>query len=226
MSDELTKPLIKVHTTKYREINIPERMNNELAELVGIHFGDGGIHVRKRKTYNVTCSFNVNEVELIEEYKRLMKNLFGLEPKSYLRSNCVEFYCCSKLLAYFLNQNFNAPLGRKENLMIPPIIKLNTEYLQYFLRGLFKTDGCLIKNNSHGKEYPIIKITNKSKEFIEEITSSLIDMGFKAKARSKCNKKYNGYDTILCGFNQLYKWKQEILKEDGAAGTFNAPTKR
>jgi len=211
--------VIKVHTTKYTEIDLPKYMSTELAELVGIHFGDGGIHIRKRKTYVVTYCFNKKEIQLREDLKTLFKKLFNIEIKQYLRNNVVESYCGSKMLAYFLNQNFGAPLGKKDSLKIPTIIKEEKEDLCAFLRGLYRTDGCLFIKKYGKYKYPVIKITTKCKEFAEELTQSLIDLGFRARINVKWGRNYFGYDVVLHGEKQLIKWNNEILKiKNGDAG--------
>lgn len=222
MENKLIKPIIKVHTTKYRKIDLPERMSLDLAEFVGMHFGDGGIHVRKRKSYTINYSFNIKEIQLITDFKSLFQRLFGINIKQYERNNALEFYCCSKMLAYFLNQNFDAPLGRKDYLKISIIIQNNDEYLKAFLLGLFKTDGCCFIKRVGKYEYPIIKITTKCKDFAEEIKESLNKWGFRAKINVKWGRNYYGYDIVLHGKEQLAKWNKEIIRiKDGAAGTFS-----
>lgn len=206
----LTKPKLVVKTTKHREIRIPPRLTLQLAELVGIHFGDGGIHVRKRKSYLVTYTFNAKENALIEDTRSFFKELFDIELKSVSQKNATQFYCSSKMLCYFFHENFGAPLGKKDHLSIPPIIKQDDKYVKAFLKGLFRTDGCLYFT----KGYPIIKITNKCKEFTQEIKYALLEMGFRANVYAKGNKKHEGYDVVLCGHNQLVKWRSEILNGD------------
>ena len=81
--NELIKPKIKVYTTPYKEIKLPLTMSVELAELIGIHFGDGGIHIRKRKSYMTTYCFNSKEHDLISDTRLWYKTLFEIELKKH-----------------------------------------------------------------------------------------------------------------------------------------------
>ena len=122
------------------------------------------------------------------------------------------------MLCLFLNENFGAPLGKKKNLKIPPIIKANKTYLKAFIRGLHRTDGCSFKRNCNGYEYHVIKITTSCKEFANEIRDSLRGFGFRANTYRKKNKKNEGYDVVLNGISQYNKWNSEIMKESGDTG--------
>ncbi len=220
MIKQLIIPKIQVTTTPYKVITLPTEMSTILAELIGIHFGDGGIHVRKRKSYAVTYCFNINEVDLLRDIQTWFKLLFNLEIKCHERKNknAFELYCNSKMLCFFLNENFAIPFGKKKNLKIPSIIKSDETYLRAFIRGLYRTDGSLSRSKSSGYKYPTIKITTNCKEFANEIRDSLRDHGFRANTYPKRNKKNEGYDVVLNGFSQYNKWNSEIMKESGAAG--------
>ena len=218
MKKQLIIPKIQVTTTPYKVINLPTEMSIILAELIGIHFGDGGIHVRKRKSYTVTYCFNSDEVDLLKDVQSWFKQLFDVEIKYITRKHAFELYCCSKMLCLFLNENFGAPLGKKKHLKIPPIIKSDEVYLKAFIRGLHRTDGCSFKRNCNGYEYPVIKITTNCKEFANEIRDSLIVLGFRAYTNERTKSKYEGYDVVLNGVSQYNKWNSDILNKSGDTG--------
>lgn len=207
---KLIKPELKIKTVAHKKIKMPPTLTPKIAELVGIHFGDGGIHIRKRKSYVTTYTFNLKEKKLIEDTKLWFQQLFGIKLKSFIKGNSIQFYSCSKMLCYFLNENFEVPLGRKDYLKIPSIIKKKEIYLKAFIKGLHRTDGCQFIKKDKGYEYPIIKITTKCKDFAEEIKDSLIQFGFRATINKKQGENYVGYDINLHGKNQYNKWCSEI----------------
>ena len=214
---KLIKPTIVGKTTPLKKINLPSRMSNKLAELVGIHFGDGSIYMENKKTnrkyYRIVYCFNIKEKELQEEVKKMFNDHFNIQlgEYTYINKSAVALACSSKELCYFLNENFNIPFGKKNHLCLPKIIKNNKIYLRYFIRGLFKTDGCCFIKKDKGYEYPIIKITTKCKEFSKDIQKSLIGFGFRARINKKHWGNHSGYDVVLHGEKQHRKWFSEIM---------------
>jgi hypothetical protein len=208
---KLIKPEIKITTTACTQIKIPRVLTPQIAELIGIHFGDGCIHVKKRKSYTVTYTINVKENKLIEDITLWFQQLFNIELKSFVKDNGLHLYTCSKMLCYFLHENFGAPLGKKDFLSIPQIIKEKDIYLKAFLRGLHRTDGCVFIKRDKKYRYPIVKITTKCYNFSIQIQEALILFGFRATINKKVDQRSCiGYDVILHGTKQYQKWISEI----------------
>ncbi|MBT4805448.1 hypothetical protein HON71_04715 [Candidatus Woesearchaeota archaeon] len=208
---KLIKPKIKITTKAYTQIKTPKILTPQIAELIGIHFGDGCIHVRKRKSYIVTYTFNVKDNKLIEDTKSWFRELFGIELKSFVKNNGLHLYTCSKMLCYFLHENFGAPLGKKDFLSIPPIIKEKDIYLKAFLRGLHRTDGCVFIKKDKKYRYPIVKITTKCYDFSIQLQKALILFDFRATINKKVDQRgCVGYDVTLHGTKQYQKWISEI----------------
>ncbi len=221
---KLIIPNIKTTFTKLKPVKLPKYITPELAELIGIHLGDGNIYVRK-SSYAISYCFNLKEKELIERTKYLFNRLFEKNLKLVqVRKGAVLLQCHSKLLCYFLNHNFSIPLGRKDNLIIPNLIKPNKKHIRSFLKGLHWTDGCtFIKTDKIKYTYPIIKITTKCKPFSLEIQQELIKLGFRATHCEKKGINFHGYDIILHGKEQYNKWITEVsdkklIKTSGDTG--------
>lgn len=210
MKYALKKPQIEIKTTHYKEIKIPSILTPQLAELVGIHFGDGGIHIKKQKSYIATYTFNLKEEKLIKDTRLWFKEIFDLELGSCIQRNAIKLYNNSKMLCYFLHENFGAPLGRKDNLRIPTIVKKEKIFLIAFLRGLFRTDGCAFIKNDKIYRYPIVKISTKCKEFAEDIKEVLLYLEFRPTINRKYWNNCVGYDIVLHGAKQYKKWVKEI----------------
>ena len=113
---KLIKPKIVRITKHHKKINLPSEMSNELAELLGIHFGDGSIYIGEKKDYRVLYCFNILEKDIIQETKETFKKLFGIELKEKPSGskNAIELCCYSKMLCYFLHTSFGTPFGKKK----------------------------------------------------------------------------------------------------------------
>ena len=207
---KLIKPNLKIKTTRFKPVNFPPYMSTELAEFIGIHFGDGSIFVKKG-THTISYCFNMKETELIEHTKYIFKNLFKRDLKVIqIRKCAITMTCISKPLSYFLKINFLLPFGKKNHLTIPDNIKSSSEYMKSFLKGLHWTDGCTFIKTDKKYSYPIVKITTKIEPFAKEIQQELIDLGFRATVGMKKGFNYVGYDVVLHGKEQYEKWLSEI----------------
>lgn len=177
-----------------KELKFPNKMSNELAELVGIHFGDG--HMSKYNyTYRLHYTCNIKEEKYSKYIIVLFKKLFNAPFSVYKRDEkgCIEFDTYSKSLCEFFNKQLDVPYSPKKELSIPNYIRLNKEYLRYFLRGLFDTDGCFTIQRDGKYNYDLIKICTSIKEFAEEIKLALISLGIDCYI---CKKK-TGFDITI-----------------------------
>ena len=208
---KLIKPVLVQKTTRFKHVNLPDNLTNDFAELIGIHFGDGNIHV-KESSYRLSYCFNINEKDLIKNTKSLFAKLFEIELKEVqVRNGAILLACHSKPLCYFLKDNFNIPFGKKNNLRIPVNIRSNKEFIKNFLKGLHWTDGSnFIKTDKIKYSYPIVKITTKCKNFAYDIQKELLELGFRATLSEKKGANYHGYDVVLHGKKQYKKWVDEI----------------
>ena len=214
--DKLIKPIIKVHTTKYREINLPDSMNLDLAEFVGILVGDGGMYKHARGAATVEVSSGKDDLEYMENHvKILIKKLFDKEVKvkDRNRRNEIKIVICSAAIANFLHETFNLPFGAKGNIQIPSIIeRSDKKFLCAFIRGLFDTDFCFrtVKNN-----YPIIQADFKSSALVEQLKRLLLHLGITCYAKTNIKRSFNNSNWVtnriqVSGVKNLEKWMYYI----------------
>ena len=126
-----------------------EKITLELAELIGIHLGDGCISVTKRYS-EYALSGDLNEER--EYYDNIIVPLFNkiiaipilnksIQAKAYPSIGTYGFFIFNKkLVKFFLDLGIKS--GSKKNISIPKKF-LNKNLINHLLRGLFNTDGSL-----------------------------------------------------------------------------------
>jgi len=193
-------------------VKIPEEMSSELAEGLGAHIGDGSMGIYN-KTHLISFSgHQVDDKEYVEWVQENFKQLFGLDPNLRTWSGTYGFQVSSKKIVEFM-RNIGIPLGPKNNIKIPEIIKKsNQEIIASCIRGIFDTDGTLYFEPKYGKKpyYPRIQLKNKSKELAEDVHEMLQDM--KIRSTTYSNKEKDGiYHFVeVRGEENLFKWMKKI----------------
>lgn len=169
-----------------RDLKLPIKITTELAYFCGVLAGDGNINVRYNKDYAIKCVGNPkDEIEFYQEIiEPLIYRLFHIKIKSKFcdKRTTYGFVIWSKTIVRFLNEIIGLPIGIKYNkLKIPNLFKQNKEFIISFLQGVADTDGSFSLKKNHGKipYYPVINISSKSKNFIEEISEELKKLDIK-----------------------------------------------
>jgi len=122
-------------------------MSAELAEMVGIHFGDGNMQKRHHHGCRLLYACNILEKQYVTHIISTFNRLFNVSLKIYERPNksCFELYIFSKSLCQFFNQKLEVHYSPKKNLKIPKLISNSKDYLISFLVHLFvKRNGTII----------------------------------------------------------------------------------
>ncbi|MBI2044710.1 hypothetical protein HYT23_01490 [Candidatus Pacearchaeota archaeon] len=198
----------KVRFSKYdlsKEIKLPLKLTPDLAEEIGMQFGDGFLSSR-RYDYRLKGNPN-NEKEYYLDYiKPLFKKLYNcdLKIKDFKTSFGFELY--SQAVWEFKTKALGIKPGVKYNLFIPNKLKVNNMgILSAFIRGLFDTDGSISFKSKYGYEkyYPTIEISLTSKKVIKDVAEILSMMGFKPWVGF--NKKYGRISLYGIGAFKRYK---------------------
>jgi hypothetical protein len=166
--------------------NKPEK-SDKLAEFFGIMIGDGSMN-----KYQLFVTLHYRDDFKFGIYvTKLMKKLFGVNPR-VRRSQNVHTYSISRVeLVKYLN-NLGLKIGNKikQNLDIPSWILKDENFSKACLRGIFDTDGCLVRHTykSHGKVYTYkkIDITSKSEKLLSTIQIILNQLKIKNRMGRNC----------------------------------------
>jgi hypothetical protein len=203
---------------KEKRLKFPKRLTPELAEEIGMNIGDGFLS-DKKKEYRLKG--NKNEKGYYDYFvKPLYKKLFNLDLniKEYETTYGFELY--SKAFWLFKNEILGIPAGRKNNINLPEIIKVNDKrILVSFIRGLFDTDGSISFTQSYGdyvNYYPTISLTLKSKNLMFGVYDILAMLGLKPRiypATFDCWRiDLNGYNR-LAKYSNLIGWSNPVKRD-------------
>lgn len=115
----------------------------QLAELVGIIFGDGGIN----NVWQVVVTLSALKDKPYAEFTAsLFANLFGIEvvTRKQSRDNTLRIVCSSMNVVDFLVSK-GAVRGHKirQQIAVPTWVNDDGNFQRAFVRGLVDTDGCL-----------------------------------------------------------------------------------
>lgn len=172
-------------------------MDEDLAEYLGIHFGDGNLSIPTNYDYRICICLNLKEKTYADHVQKLFRQLFNKEMRYSEDKKRHAIY----LKAYHKKtwehiHSLGAPIGRKDQLHIPETLQ-EKEHLAAFLRGLFDTDGCTTIQRDKGYTYHHIKISMKSRAFAEEVKEALSSLSITAYICKKSNKKDTGFDVTI-----------------------------
>jgi hypothetical protein len=195
-------------TDKNKKIKLPTKITPELAEEIGMHYGDGFLS-SKRFTYRLKGNMK-DEVQYYQDYiKPLFKKLYNTEVnlKRYQTTYGFELY--SQAICEFKIKTMGIKPGNKQYIDFPECLKVNNlSILSSFLRGLFDTDGSIYFKTNYGyqKYYPSISLELFSKKIIAEVEKILTMMGFNPKTYFNGNKGR----IYLNGINSLKRYEKLI----------------
>ena len=175
--------------TNIKRYPLPEKLNEDLAYLMGLFVGDGTL------TYTNSIYLSTADEFIANEFERIAKQLFNYELR--YKNNNKDYYISSQQIRVLF-----AELGLdycKANTKRVPysILQAPRHIVIAFLQGLFDTDGFV------DKRYGNIEYATSSKNLSKEVHILLLNLGIIASLRKKetpCLPSYpigiSGADTI------------------------------
>ncbi len=205
-----------------KNFTFPQK-SNELAELVGIILGDGGITERQLRIY----LNKETEPEYVEYVAELMAFLFKESPKKYYFGGKGKKVCVLCLggvgLIEFL-EKIGLKTGNKvfSQVGVPKWILGNRKYSIVCLRGLVDTDGCIYSHKHTIKGFSCfnygLTLTNHSKPLLNFAHGVLLKEGFTSKIKEHSvylyrQKEVQKYFDIIGSHNQHHFREFEDILE-------------
>ena len=198
----------------------------ELAEICGIHAGDGYMRSRERNKGEVDISGHIEEKGYYDKNViPLFNKAFNLNIVGrYFSRGSYGFVSYKKEIRDAL-EIFGFPMGKKsKSVKVPDLIlsSKNTKIYGAFLRGLFDTDGNLFFRKSYAginkfnrtyNHYPVINLTTISQSLIEGLIQMLHFMEIPFYYYNRDSKKSNEnrrYSIIISGLDGLELWMRLV----------------
>lgn len=115
-----------------------------LGVLIGMLYGDGNLIRRSTalQTGKWRIEFCEGDIKLVQEYARLTRKLFNINPTIRNRGTWYEAYYCSRIVYEFMTHVGEHPNGKTTGkLRIPGVARNNSSTLRGFIAGLFSVEG-------------------------------------------------------------------------------------
>ncbi len=125
---------------KFKDVNIPEKINPEFARLLGYYLGDGGHEIDRITLFE-------QREDVANYYKDLIKNIFNTKADLRFRKDkkYYQIRVYSRVISQLFKSFFNEK-GKTLNGLIPEIIlKSSDKSLASFISGFFDAEGYVVK---------------------------------------------------------------------------------
>lgn len=159
------------------------KINEDLAELIGILLGDGSLHKNQ-----LSISFDARNKEYIQYVRILFKKIFGLDLKYKVLKNTNSaylYYYNKKLIDKLIELELKRGHKINNRVGIPTWIKENQEYTKRCIKGLIDTDGCIYTCKREKQTY--IKFTNFNFQLLKDFKELTKGLGYSFAKANKNN---------------------------------------
>ena len=168
--------------------------NEEIAELIGIIYGDGNLFIDKKNGYriNITGNKETDYNYLTSYVSKLFYRNFDIKPKiwiyKYRKAVALNIFS-KKLMEYLLSLGLKD--GPKKELEIPSIILSRKKYKARFLRGVLDTDFWFGFEKKRDYSYPKLCTMFCDFNFTRQLEKLFLDFGINCYLYNKKTKLDN-----------------------------------
>ncbi len=134
-----------------KNLILPEVIDEDLAEEIGLHVGDGSMNFYKIKDkikgiYQLRGHLKDDKEHYYKRIKSLYKDLYNINIslRDMPSTGVIGFQLWSDALIQFKHEVLGLSLGKKTNITIPKEIIENNELSKTFLRGFMIQMGACI----------------------------------------------------------------------------------
>lgn len=202
----IKKLLFHLAMTSQDLFDMKLELTSELAEIVGIMFGDGCLYLDRLNKYQTIVAFNLKERDYLYYVKKLFETyLTGYhfcitENKDELLLRNTSIFVGKRLIKAGLKAGNKV----KNRISVPKWIFNNKLFLMHFMRGLFDTDGCIYRKYG---SYMQIQFKLACKESINSVYCALKKLSFNpSKVQEVRSKQYFAWKIYLCRQDEIRRF--------------------
>ncbi|MCQ9206597.1 MAG: adenosylcobalamin-dependent ribonucleoside-diphosphate reductase [Omnitrophica bacterium] len=177
--------------------NLPKKMNEGLAELIGYFVGDGCYHKGK-----LMLSISHDSIDLKKYFDEIMRINFGISSRYEQKKDdrSISHIYHSQMLVEWLKFVGIQKNGSYSVTIPKPILEGDRICAEAFLRGLFEADGTM-----HEEGYPTV--SSISRDLIDQVQILFLSLGIPSRIASNTKRETS------FGKNTLYQLR--ISTPDG-----------
>ena len=166
-------------------ISVPEKIDEELAELLGLLLGDGSLKPTSVHFYN-------NDEELLSRVEYLFNKLFDVEPeREYARTVKSVKVNCKALRDLLISLGF-PERSKSVSCCIPrEVLKSGEDVIAAFIRGYYLADGSFSKYE--------VEIGTSSQEMSSDLAYALTSIGIPPRLASRETDSSKSYRLRISG---------------------------
>ena len=191
-------------------VEVPQTINEILAEETGIHIGDGSMNYYEGHGLYSLRGNKITDRKFYENHiKKIFEILYNADIRLREWKDVFGFQISSDGLVKFKNEILGLPLGKKIDVSIPQQIMENNKLAVACVRGIFDTDGYVYIENKNGKPYPRVEIATTSGILAAQIKEIINRNGISCSVWKRIyeNKNWKPKFTVsVRGFNNFKLW--------------------
>ena len=176
-------------------VNIPNKIDEKMAEFLGFMYGDGMIKGSSIRFYN-------NDEKIQKRFAKLTKELFKLTPKRTIVNTVKTSLVSSSILAKLIKY-FDYPEYKKSKTCFVPdiILKSSNKIVAKFLGAYFLSDGYMGNYD--------IEIATSSSKMSSHLSYLLMRLGIIHKRISGKIRNFSRYRIIISGKDEIKRFYQQ-----------------
>ncbi len=150
--------------------------------------GDGNISNPNGRTYRLRITCDIKYPKIINRVKYSLEKIFPKNKVSYIKKkNAIDISVYNKSINNIFG--WKMELGKKINqkIIIPKWITADKNFIRYFIKGLFESDGSIYKD----RKYLMANFVSYNKEISYFVYKFINSIGFTSNIYK--NKEKNGY---------------------------------
>jgi DNA gyrase subunit A len=188
------------------DINLPFKMDNDLAFLLGALISEGSFH-------NKQILFNNKYNKFYSKVKSIIKSHFkGVQIyERKIRGGCTELSIYEQKVVKFL-ENIGLKSVKSHKKEVPFSILLSTkENIKQFLVALFEGDGSvqLVVDKRHGGKSVQLTYDSKSDKLITQLKTLFLNFGI-ISGKPYQDKRNDCFKLYLLGYDNVYRFYQNV----------------